>query len=112
MAYLRLVLGVPAETPITLSGDLEAIVNDPAEAALAEAKLDLNGHVDYQLANTLIRLQELDVQNQKTAGERGFFIPVVKGSASAVKPESAQPPVNSPSTANLSARLLRMSIAP
>ena len=67
MAYLRLVLGVPAETPITLSGDLEAIVNDPAEAALAEAKLDLNGHVDYQLANTLIRLQELDVQNQKAA---------------------------------------------
>lgn len=27
----------------------------------------------------------LDAQNQKVAGERGFFIPVVKGSASAVK---------------------------
>jgi len=67
MAYLRLVLGLPADTPLTLSGDLETTVNDPAEVALSESRVDLNGHVDYQLANTLIRLQELEVKNQKAA---------------------------------------------
>lgn len=67
MAYLRLVLGVPAETPLTLTSQLEAILNDPAEVALSSTALDLNGHVEYQLANTLMRLQELDVKNQKSA---------------------------------------------
>lgn len=67
LAYLRLVLGVPADTPITLVGDLETIVNDPAESGLSDQRLDLAGHVDHQLASTLIRLQELDVKNQKSA---------------------------------------------
>lgn len=67
LAYLRLVLGVPAETPLTLTSQLETIVNDPSEVALASMALDMNGHVDYQLANTLMRLQELEVKNQKSA---------------------------------------------
>lgn len=67
MAYLRLVLGVPAETPLTLTSQLETILNDPNEVALASMVLDLNGHVDYQLANTTMRLQELDMKNQKSA---------------------------------------------
>ncbi|MBL7939645.1 MAG: TolC family protein [Flavobacteriales bacterium] len=67
LAFLRLVLGIPAETPVTLSSDLETIVNDPAEVALSSMTLDLNGHIDFQLANTMVRLQELEVKNQKSA---------------------------------------------
>ena len=67
LAYLRLVLGVPAETPLTLTSQLETILNDPNEVALSSMVLDMNGHVDYQLASTLVRLQELDVKNQKSA---------------------------------------------
>lgn len=78
MAFLRLVLGVPAETPITLEGDLEAIVNDPGEMGLSESRIDLNSHIDYQLAGTLIRLQELEVRNQKAA-----FLPKMFGFANA-----------------------------
>nr|MBP6698143.1 TolC family protein [Flavobacteriales bacterium] len=67
MAYLRLVLGVPSDTPITLTGQLETILNDPNEVALSSMALDMNGHVDYQLASTISRVQELDVKNQKSA---------------------------------------------
>jgi outer membrane protein TolC len=63
MAYLRLVLGLPADTPLTLSGDLETTVNDPAEVALSESRVDLNGHVDYQLANKLYGFANTQAQN-------------------------------------------------
>jgi outer membrane protein TolC len=76
MAFLRLVLGLPADTPITLDGELETIVNDPAEMALAESRIDLNTHIDYQLAGTLIRLKELEVKNEKAA-----FMPKLYGFA-------------------------------
>ena len=67
LAFLRLVLGVPAETPITLTSQLETILSDPNEIALSSMALDMTGHVDYQLVNTLMRLQELEVKNQKSA---------------------------------------------
>ncbi len=77
LAFLRLVLGLPADTPITLDGDLENIVNDPAEVALTESRIDLNTHIDYQLAGTLIRLKELDLKNEKAA-----YLPKMYGFAS------------------------------
>lgn len=67
MAFLRLVLGVAAETPIELTDRLETIVEDPAEVALSSATLDLSGHVEHRLAATYVRIQELDVRNQRSA---------------------------------------------
>lgn len=67
MAFLRLVLGVPADTPITLTDALDAIVQDPAETALSSMALDMNTHIEHQLANTLVRLQQLDLKNEKSA---------------------------------------------
>ncbi len=67
LAFLRLVLGVPEGTPVELTDRLESLLNDPAEVALAEAPLDMSGHIEHQLANTLVRLQTLDVKNQRSA---------------------------------------------
>lgn len=67
LAFLRLVLGVQEGTPLELTDRLETLLNDPAEIALAEAPLDMSGHIEHQLANTLVRLQTLDVRNQRSA---------------------------------------------
>ena len=67
LAYLRLVLGVPADTPIELTEPLETIVNDADEKALSNTTIDLNGQVDHQLASTAVRLQTMDVRNQNAA---------------------------------------------
>lgn len=67
LAFLRLVLGVPAETPLTLTDALDAIVKDPAEAALTTLSLDLNTHIEHQLASTVVRIQQLDLKNQRSA---------------------------------------------
>ena len=67
LAFLRLVLGVQEGTPLELTDQLETLLNDPAEVALAEAPLDMSGHIEHQLANTLVRLQTLDVKNQRSA---------------------------------------------
>jgi outer membrane protein TolC len=67
LAFLRLVLGVQEGTPLELTDRLETLLNDPAEVALAEAPLDMSRHIEHQLANTLVRLQTLDVKNQRSA---------------------------------------------
>lgn len=67
LAFLRLVLGVPEGTPVELTDRLETLLNDPAEVALAEAPLDMSRHIEHQLANTVVRLQTLDLKNQKSA---------------------------------------------
>jgi outer membrane protein len=67
LAFLRLVLGVPEGTPLELTDQLETLLNDPDEVALSEAPLDMSGHIEHQLANTLVRLQTLDVKNQRSA---------------------------------------------
>jgi outer membrane protein TolC len=66
LAFLRLVLGVPEGTPVELTDRLETLLNDPAEVALAEAPLDMSRHIEHQLANTFVRLQTLDVKNQRS----------------------------------------------
>ncbi len=76
MAYLRVVLGVPNNTEITLTDPLETVLNDPGEIALASQSLDLNSHVERQLAGTLVNLSDLEVRNQKAAylpKLHGFF---------------------------------------
>lgn len=65
LAYLRLVLGVAADTPLDLTDDLRTIVDDAEEKNLVTRAIDLNTHIDHQLASTLVRLQTMDVRNQK-----------------------------------------------
>ena len=67
LAYLRLVLGLPSDTPLELTQPLETIVNDPDEKALIDRTLELSGQVDHQLAATAVRLQTMDVRNQNAA---------------------------------------------
>ncbi len=67
LAYLRLVLGLPADTPLELTDALGTIVEDPDERALVSRTIDLNTHIDHQLAGTLVRLQTMDVRNQKAS---------------------------------------------
>jgi outer membrane protein TolC len=76
LAYLRVVLGVPNGTEITLTDPLETVLNDPGEIALSAQPLDLNSHVERQLAGTLVNLSDLEVRNQKAAylpKLHGFF---------------------------------------
>ncbi len=75
-AYLNLVLGLPTGTPTTLTDALQPLLDDPAEAGLAEAAFDVNQHVDQQVAQSMLRLGELDVRNKKAAylpSLGGFF---------------------------------------
>ncbi|MBK8498660.1 MAG: TolC family protein [Flavobacteriales bacterium] len=62
---LALALGVPQGTPITLTDKLEVLLNDPMETALSEQGFDAGSHVEIASAKTLLRLQELNVRNEK-----------------------------------------------
>lgn len=62
---LALTLGTPQGTPITLTDKLETILNDAGEIGLTEQALDANTHVEQSYANTLVRLQELSLKNDK-----------------------------------------------
>lgn len=62
---LALTLGTPQGTPITLTDKLETILNDAGEIGLTEQALDANSHVEQSSANTLVRLQELNVKADK-----------------------------------------------
>ena len=73
-AYLNLVLGLPTGTPVTLTDALQPLLDDPAEAALATAAFEVNGHVDRQLAESMLRLGQLDLRNKKAA-----YLPTLAG---------------------------------
>ncbi|MFT3884392.1 MAG: TolC family protein [Flavobacteriales bacterium] len=73
-AYLALVLGLPTGTPITLTDALQPLLDDPAEAGLADMQLDLAKHVDDQVAQSVVRISELDVRNKKAA-----YLPKLSG---------------------------------
>jgi outer membrane protein len=73
-AYLALVLGLPIGTPITLTDALQPLLDDAAEAGLIDAPLDVNQHVDQQVAQSIMRLSELDVRNKKSA-----YLPKLNG---------------------------------
>lgn len=66
-SYLNLVLGLPTGTPVTLTDALQPLLDDPAEASLADAVFDVNQHVDQQVAQSMLRLGELDLRNKKAA---------------------------------------------
>ena len=62
---LALTLGVPQGTPIALTDDLRAIVNDPNETALSEQGFTAGQHIELKEAETLIRLQTLNMRNER-----------------------------------------------
>ncbi len=62
---LSLTLGTPHGTPITLTDKLETILTDGEEIGLTEQAMDPNSHIEQNQANTLVRLQELNLKNGK-----------------------------------------------
>lgn len=72
--YLRFVLGLPLSTPITLTDDLQTLINDPAEMALAEEPFDAARHIDQRVADTYVRAGVLQVRNAKAA-----YMPSLRG---------------------------------
>lgn len=66
-AYLNLVLGLPIGTPVTLTDALQPLLDDPNEAGLADAPFSVDQHIDHQVAQSMLRLGELEVRNKKAA---------------------------------------------
>lgn len=62
---LALTLGEPQGTTITLTDKLETILNNTDEIGLIERPLDTGAHVEQTYANTLVRLQELNLKNDR-----------------------------------------------
>ncbi len=62
---LALTLGEPQGTTITLTDKLETILNNTEEIGLIERPLDTGTHVEQTYANTLVRLQELNLKNDR-----------------------------------------------
>ncbi len=72
--FLNFVLGLPAGTPVELTDDLEQLMDDPAETALAETPLGVEQHVDHRMASTLVRIQTLEMR-----GGRAAYLPSLSG---------------------------------
>jgi outer membrane protein TolC len=62
---LALTLGVPQGTPITLTDDLDQILDDANETALTEQPLDPATHIEQRIAGNLVMLQELNRKNER-----------------------------------------------
>jgi len=72
--YLALVLGLPSGTPIQLTDSLQPLLDDPAEADLANLPFDPTQHVEEEIANSTLRISALDVRNKKAA-----YLPKLNG---------------------------------
>ncbi len=72
--FLRFYLGLPASTPLELTDDLQALIDAPEERALVNEPLGLESHVEHRIAASMMRIQELDVQNEKAA-----YLPKLNG---------------------------------
>lgn len=74
--YLRFVLGLAMGTPLELTDDLEQLLMDPAEMALAAEPFERARHIDQRIAETYIRASSLELKNARAAylpSLRGFF---------------------------------------
>lgn len=74
--FLRFVLGLPSGTPLDLTDDLEKLIADPAETALAGEPFDRARHIDQRIAETYIRASTLELKNARAAylpNLSGFF---------------------------------------
>lgn len=66
-AFLALVLGLPSGSSITLTDALDPLLTRAGDQDLLTAPFDPAQHVDQELANSVVRLGELDVRNKKAA---------------------------------------------
>ena len=64
---LRFYLGVPSGTPMELTDDLQELIDAPDERALVGQPMDMAGHVEHRIAESQVRLQTLNVRNEKAA---------------------------------------------
>lgn len=62
---LALTLGVPQGTPMTLTDDLRAILSDGDETSLSEQAFQPGSHIELQEAETMVRLQTLNMKNER-----------------------------------------------
>jgi outer membrane protein TolC len=73
---LALALGTPQGTPLTLTDDLDRILNDPNETALSEQPLDPSTHIEQKYAENLVLLSDLQRRNERSKAMPslgGFF---------------------------------------
>ncbi len=71
---LKLVMGMPLKTPITLTDSLEPLLSDIDPEVLAEKEFTPDQHIDHRLSKTQVMLKELEVDRQRM----GFY-PKVNG---------------------------------
>lgn len=74
--FLRFVLGMSMGTPLELTDQLEKLIMDPAEMALAADPFDRASHIDQRIADTYIRASTLELKNARAAylpSLRGYF---------------------------------------
>jgi outer membrane protein TolC len=65
--YLRFILGLPLDSPLELTDELEPLINDPEEMALASEVFDREKHIEQRLVRTNERIKVLELRNAKTA---------------------------------------------
>lgn len=66
MDMLHFVLGMPLDSPIELTDDLDVLLSDPDPRMLANATFNSAEHVDSKVASSLLLMQELAVKNQRS----------------------------------------------
>lgn len=73
---LHFVLGLPLNTPLTLTDGLDLLLENPDPRALAQQSFSPDSHVDSRVAESLIVMQGLNTRNEKAAALPklyGFF---------------------------------------
>ncbi|HRO40181.1 MAG TPA: TolC family protein [Flavobacteriales bacterium] len=73
-AFLGLVLGLPAGTPVALTDSLGALLADPAEQALAGQPYPEGRHIEEKQAQSQLALANLEVRHQQAA-----YLPTLGG---------------------------------
>ncbi len=72
--FLRFVLGMNMGTPLELTDDLDKLILDPAEMALAGEPFDRARHIDQRIAETNIRAGMMQLKNARVA-----YLPSLSG---------------------------------
>ncbi len=63
---LKLALGIPLETSITLTDDLEALARENMDMAMSQPDLELEKNVDYQIAYNLTEQRRLEYKLERS----------------------------------------------
>ena len=73
---LKLALGIPLETTITLTDDLETLAKENMDMAMTQPELELEKNVDYQIAYNLTEQRRLEykLERSKSLPSLGAFV--------------------------------------